>query len=82
MTALPKRAAAVGVTHMTGDLTERQFQIFVEYCAADTLEDAARRLGISPQTLKNSLTTVYRRLDVTSARQAAWRLWGPHSKAG
>lgn len=44
-------------------------------CLALSLEfgrkGAAHRLGIQEQTVKNNLTSLYKRLDVTSASQAA-----------
>lgn len=38
---------------------------------------AAHALGISEQTVKNHLTTAYKRLGVVTAAQAAWKLWHP-----
>ncbi len=66
---------------MNSKLTFRQLHVFAVYCAEDSPEAAAERLGVAVSTLKNTLSTIYRKLDVTNSRQAAWKLWGPGSKA-
>lgn len=55
-------------------LTPRQYEVLVTYCRADTAEDAAAQLGIATSTLKNTVTTILRRLDCVTTRQAAYRL--------
>lgn len=59
----------------------RAVRAFEEYCTTDNLEEAARRLGVSPSTVKHHVATVLRALDAISARQAAFRLWGPAAEA-
>ena len=54
-------------------MTDRRLQ-----CLAFSLlygnDVAAKMLGVTPQTVKNNLSTIYRELGVRSRSQAAYRL--------
>jgi DNA-binding CsgD family transcriptional regulator len=58
-------------------LSVRQREVLTAYCRADTAEEAAQSLGITPATLRNTMTSVRSILGVTSTRQAAYRVWAP-----
>lgn len=65
--------------------TDRQLAALRAYLAAGSVKDAARNLGIAPQTMKNHLASVYADLGVGSALEAALTLgWLrlPNSYAG
>jgi DNA-binding NarL/FixJ family response regulator len=57
-------------------VTLRELEVFTAYCQADNMEAAAETLHISPQTVKNTLTVLYRKLGVKNGHQLAWKLWG------
>ncbi|MDY7099870.1 MAG: LuxR C-terminal-related transcriptional regulator [Actinomycetota bacterium] len=51
-------------------LTGRQREVMAELLAGGTNQDIARRLGISPETVKKHLTAAYRALDVADRASA------------
>lgn len=57
--------------------TVRELQVLRAVCrpGASTLY-AAYELGIAPSTAKGHLRSLYRRLEVQSAAQAAFAIWG------
>lgn len=55
-------------------LTARQYEILMILPETDSREEAAERLGITYQTLKNTLNKTYRRLGVTSIVAAYYKL--------
>lgn len=52
---------------LPGGLTEREFQALLAVCHGRSNADAAERLHIQPQTVKNHLTNVYRKLAQSGA---------------
>jgi DNA-binding NarL/FixJ family response regulator len=61
---------------MKHPVTLRELEVFTAYCQADNTDEAAEALHISPQTVKNTLTVLYRKLGVKNGHQLAWKLWG------
>jgi hypothetical protein len=59
----------------------RAVQAFAVYCASATTEVAAHQLGVTPRTVRWHVETVMAALDASSARQAAYLLWGPAQEA-
>ena len=55
-------------------LTEAEMRALRAYVAEETIERAALALGLSRQTLKNHLGTVYKKLGVRKAHSAIYRL--------
>lgn len=51
-------------------LTPREVEVLRARAKFDTNKDVARMLDISPQTVKNHLTTIYAKLGVESAGDA------------
>lgn len=47
-------------------LTPREHEIATAYASGDTYHDIARQLGIAPSTVRTHLTTIYRKLGVSS----------------
>lgn len=50
-----------------GGLTEREFQTLLAVCHGRSNAEAADRLCVQPQTVKNHLTNVYRKLAQSGA---------------
>lgn len=53
------------------NLSPRQREILEHLAQGKDNKTIARAMGISPKTVKNQLTTVFRRLNVESRTQAA-----------
>lgn len=54
--------------------TEHQLTILAAYFEAGSAKAAATSLGLSPQTVKNALGDIYRKLDVCGSIEAAVKL--------
>jgi DNA-binding CsgD family transcriptional regulator len=50
--------------------------VLLRVALGDTNAEAARRLGVSRETVKRHLSAVYGKLGVTGRGKAAARLWG------
>lgn len=59
---------------MRVDLTARQKQILEEYIVAGTTRVTADNLGISNQTVKNTLAAIRRKTGTHNTLQAVYRL--------
>lgn len=59
---------------MTSKLTAGEKKAFKTYCIAETHVDAAHELGISTQTLKNHLGSIYRKMDRHKAHSTLYRM--------
>jgi len=58
-------------------LTVRELEVLRAVCRPGaSIRSAARELGIAPGTTKNHLRTLYGRLGVNTAGQAAYAVWG------
>lgn len=55
-------------------LTDRQRQVLEEYISAGTTHEVAARLGISNQTVKNTLATVRRKTSAKNTLQAVYKI--------
>ncbi len=55
-------------------LTEAEIRVLRAYVDHDRHTDAAEALGISTQTLKNHLGSIYKKLGVTKAHTAIYKL--------
>jgi len=55
---------AVGTKRKTFGLTPRELQVITTVVAGYTNEDIAKKLGISKQTVKHHLTSIFNKLDV------------------
>lgn len=56
------------------DLTPAERKALRTYCEYETHEKAAEQLGISPQTLKNHLGSIYKKVDRRKAHSALYRM--------
>ncbi len=59
-------------------LTARERQVVAESSNGDCDKTIADRLGISPNTYRNHLQNIYRKLEVSSKREALAKLKGSH----
>lgn len=57
-------------------LTAREQQVVTESCNGGCDKTIAHKLGISPNTYRNHLQNIYRKLEVTSKREALAKLKG------
>ena len=57
--------------------TARMRECFEVYAKTGRTDEAARKLGISPQRLKANVSGYYRRIGARSAVHAAYLTWGP-----
>ncbi len=58
-------------------LTPRQRDILIARAVGKTNFAIARELGISPQTVKNVVTAMFRRLDARNMEHAIWMTFAP-----
>lgn len=58
----------------TRGLTPGEYRVLKAYVDHEKHEDAASSLGISTQTLKNHLGSIYKKLDVKKAHSAVYKL--------
>lgn len=59
---------------MLKDLTDGEMRVLKAYCEMETHADAARALDISPQTLKNHLGSIYKKVGARKAHSAIYKL--------
>lgn len=55
--------------------TPRQWEVLRAYLRHGSVREAARELGVTPQTIKNRLHELNARLGVKKTAQAVQRLW-------
>ena len=55
-------------------ISRRELEVFTLYIQGNVGKVIGTRLGISEQTVKNHLASVYAKLDVDNGRAAAWKL--------
>ena len=56
-------------------LSRRELEVLRTFAQSDSTEDAARRLGISPNTVRNHLERIRHKLGVKTTIQAAYALF-------
>ena len=62
--------------------TARELQVLRAVCRPGaSVRSAANELGISPHTARGYLRSLYARLGVSTAAQAAYALWGEPIRA-
>lgn len=59
---------------MTKDLTPGEVRALKTYCEAEYHQDAAKRLSVSTQTVKNHLAGAYRKIGAKKAHSAIYQL--------
>ncbi len=57
-------------------VTEREREVLQLLARGLTMQQVARRLGISPRTVESHVTKIYRKLDADSRVQAIWKAAG------
>ena len=57
------------------NLTPRDLRILAEYGRHGNIRDAAKQLGIAPQTMKDNLHLIYAQLGVHSVGAAIWKVF-------
>ena len=57
------------------NLTKRQKEEFLALVKYGNVYEAAKELGISPQTLKNVMGYLYRKIGASNRSHAAWLLY-------
>lgn len=65
----PVRGTAPSPRHLWPALTEREGQVIGLILAGHASRDIARKLGISPGTVRNHRLSIYTKLDITSERE-------------
>ena len=64
---------------MTARPTPRELEVFETVCRVGSGKAAAAELGISRDTVRDTLHRMYRRIGADGIGHAAWLLWGPQA---